>query len=231
MFGNHDMYYTTRINDDVGSNAYIENNNLVIEAREEVYEGENYTSAMIRTKDLKSFKYDSKLVIVAKLPSTKGIFPAFWCSSQSETYPTRQLDGEIDLMEFINTNLVYGTLWAYWIDDLENYNDVSEFDIADYHSEYITKSITNEELSQNYHTYKTEWYQDRMKFFIDGTKIGEISYKDYQSDLYKPFQQEFYLRLNVAVGGAWAGSPDESSEFPQKMYIDSVKYYRRVGRG
>lgn len=240
IFGAYDMWYTLRKDDESGANAYIEDGKLVLEAREEVDyggHGENYTSAMIRTKDLKAFDVGSKIEIRAKLPATQGLFPAIWMSSQDELYvgkdstQSRKLNGEIDIMEFLgsDTDKVYSTVWGYQVPDLSSYTDVKDFEDEYYLSDSgnVTKSYTD--FTTSYHTFGMEWYADRMDFTIDCKIYHTMTFSDYQyGALYQPFQttlNSFYLRMNVAVGGSWAGSPDETSVFPAKMYIDWVKYF------
>lgn len=242
VFGAGEHWYTLRKDDEDGANAYIEDGKLVLETREEADyggHGETYTSAMIRTYQLKAFDYGGKIEVRAKLPGTQGMFPAIWMSSNDELYSTRRLNGEIDIMEFLghDTDKVYGGAWFYDVPDLSSYSSPDDFEIEYYdnHSNgnlvyvYDGNSV---DFTNSYHVFSLEWESTGFKYKVDGKTFLETTFSDYEfGSLYEPFQttdNSFYLRLNIAVGGAWAGAPDETSIFPQKFYIDYVKYYRRV---
>ena len=229
------QYYTDR--EDENANVYIEDGKLVIEAREEEYEGQSYTSGMIRTKDLKSFGNGGqacKFEVRAKLAGTQSLFPALWFSSQDEPYNiegesslSRHLNGEIDMIEFLgsDTDKIYSTLWCMYVDDISAYESFEDIEDENYDSESGSSVKTFNDYASEYHTFGMEWYTDRILFQIDGKTYYIYTFSDYQfSSIYQPFRYDFYFRMNIAVGGDWAGAPDETSVFPAKMYIDWVKY-------
>ncbi|MCX8093454.1 MAG: glycoside hydrolase family 16 protein [Candidatus Goldbacteria bacterium] len=205
-WGNNELqYYTSRT-----INAYIENGNLIIQALAENYNGYNYTSARIKSINKIYFKY-GKIEARIKLPYGQGIWPAFWMMGKTGTWPAC---GEIDIMEMIGggidrDNKCYGTV--HWDDNGHKQAGGSI-------------SLNWPEIFANdYHVFGVEWNEEKIKWFLDGIKYYEI---DITPPTMKELHQEFYILLNVAVGGNWPGAPDMTTSFPQKMYVDWVRWYK-----
>jgi beta-glucanase (GH16 family) len=205
-WGNNELeYYTSRT-----INAYTENGSLVIQALAESYSGYNYTSARMITKGKMSRQY-GKVEARMKLPYGQGIWPAFWMMGDNYTWPAC---GEIDIMEMIGggagrDNVCYGT--GHWDDGGHQSSGGS-----------ITPVVWPAKLSDDYHVYGIEWDAASIKWYVDGTLYHTL---DTTPAAMSEFRQPFFLLLNVAVGGNWPGSPDGSTVFPQKMYVDWVRWY------
>lgn len=202
--GNNELqYYSSR-----SSNSFIDSGKLVIQALKESYLGKNYTSARMRTKNKGDWKY-GRFDIKAKLPFGQGLWPAIWMLPTDWEYGSWPLSGEIDIMEMLGhqTSKVYGTIhfgpaWP------NNQNKGGS---------YILQQGT---FVNNYHLFTVEWDSVGFKWFVDGYKFFSTNYG-------KPFDKRFHILLNVAVGGNWPGSPNEYTFFPQQMYIDYVRVYRK----
>ena len=79
------------------------------------------------------------------------------------------------------------------------------------------------DVGDNYHLYSIEWYADRIDFFIDDVKYFTFTNDGAGNFRTWPFDQRFHLLINIAVGGQWPGSPDNSTKFPSEMLIDFVR--------
>ncbi len=208
---NESQYYTKRI-----ENARIEDSALIIEARKEAYSGFQYTSARINTyANNLSWKY-GKIEARMKLPYGQGIWPAFWMLGKSYYngigWPAC---GEIDIMELIGggegkDDKVYATL--HWADANNNYASYGK-------SMQLNQGI----FADTYHTFSLEWNETTIKCFLD-----EIQYYiiDITPAALSEFKNNFFIILNLAVGGNWPGYPSASTVFPQKFYIDYVRVYQ-----
>ncbi len=212
-WGNKELeYYTSK-------NAYISNGALVIEARKQKitdkYGTYNYTSARLNTAGKFSFKY-GKVVIRAKLPHGQGIWPAFWMLGDNLGQVGWPNCGEIDIMEMLgsNTSKVYGTV----------HGPISG-------AVGIGKSYTlsSGSFSDSYHTFTFIWNRNAMGWYVDGHLYFFLT-KSYVEANYGSqewvYDHPFFLIINLAVGGNWPGNPNESTKFPQKMYIKYIKVYQ-----
>jgi beta-glucanase (GH16 family) len=185
---------------------------MIIEARKESYAGKNYTSSKILTRGKKFFKF-GRIDIRAKLPKGKGIWPAFWLLPQNNVFGGWPRSGEIDLMEMIGhePNRSYGTLHfgpGPGSTQLgRNYT--------------LPSGIFNDE----FHVFSLEWKNNEIKWFIDGNLFSTYTIADFGTNNY-PFNEDFFLIFNLAVGGNWPGSPDASTYFPQWLIVDYVRLYQ-----
>jgi beta-glucanase (GH16 family) len=205
-FGNNEeQYYSNR-----PENAYLEADNLVIEAREERYMGLHYSSAKMQTLVLGEWQY-GRIDIRARLPYGQGIWPAFWMLP-ARTIPST---GEIDIMEALGheAQTVYGTLHYGAIDD----------------PQHVGSSYTLEEgtFADDYHIFSIVWEAESIRWFIDGIQYQEQT-EFYTGDADSPssFDHKYYLIINLAVGGTWPGRPDETTVFPQRLMVDYVRVYQ-----
>lgn len=211
-WGNNEwQYYTDR-----EENCYVADGFLHIVAREEQWGSNDYTSARIRTINKADFLY-GRLEARLSLPSTTGIWPAFWMMPTDSVYGGWAASGEIDIMESINVaERTYGTIHfgGNWPDNA---------------SAGGVNPATGADLTQ-FHTYGIEWEPDEIRWYFDGqhfhTETSASWYTDAaQGNPRAPFDQYFHFLLNVAVGGNWPGYPDQTSVFPQEMVVDWVRVY------
>ncbi|MBW6411126.1 glycoside hydrolase family 16 protein [Clostridium weizhouense] len=203
-WGNNELQYYT----DREENARIEDGNLVIQAKKEDFNGSKYTSARLKSEGLQEFTY-GKIEARIKLPSDKGLWPAFWMLGANMSSVKWPNCGEIDIMEHVNTeNKIYGTL--HWNDKgAQSFGNKFEVDVTEYH------------------TYSIEWNPNTIKWFVDGVQYEELSIANNitgNDEFHKPF----FILLNLAVGGNWPQDPDLSTNFPAKMYVDYVRVYKNV---
>lgn len=207
---------------DSPENIYIEDGSLVLKPVETVNEdgSVSYTSGRVNTQNKHDFKYGLFEARV-KVPEGQGFLPAFWMMPTNENlYGQWPRCGEIDIMEVLgnDTDTSYGTI---------HYGNP--------HSE-SQGSYTLEEgtFSDEYHVFDVEWEPGKISWYVDGKLIhtednwysategqGEVTYP-------APFDQPFYIILNLAVGGNWPGNPDETTDIANSAYyIDYVKVYQK----
>lgn len=208
-WGNNELeYYTNR-----NVNSYIQDSSLVIEAKKESYGGKSYTSARMITKGKRFFTY-GKIEARMKLPYGKGIWPAFWMLGENISTVSWPACGEIDIMELIgggaNDKRIYGT--AHWESNGH----------ASYGGNY---TLGTGIFADDYHVFSIVWNSKSIQWFVDGSKYVTI---DITPAGLQAFHKNNFIILNLAVGGNWPGSPDATTIFPQKMYIDYVRVYQEV---
>ncbi|GAB6930412.1 hypothetical protein JCM10914A_43950 [Paenibacillus sp. JCM 10914] len=205
-WGNNELqYYTER-----PENLQVTGGNLVITARKEGYGGMNYTSARIKTQGLQNFTY-GKVEARIKLPSGQGLWPAFWMLGSNITSVGWPRSGEIDIMERVNHN--------------PNVNGTVHWD-AGGHAEY-GRASGNLDFSQ-FHVYSIEWDSKYIRWFVDGQQFNEF-YIENGTGNTEEFHRPFFILLNMAVGGNWPGSPNNSTPFPSQMLVDYVRVYQDTG--
>ncbi|EMU55810.1 glycoside hydrolase family 16 protein [Clostridium butyricum] len=210
-WGNNELQYYT----DRSDNSRIEDGNLVIEAHKENYNGSDYTSARLKSKELKEFTY-GRIEARIKLPLDQGLWPAFWMLGSSFTGDDKwPYCGEIDIMEHVNKEpVVSGAL--HW-----DNNGPQTFG----------QSVTVDNLD-DYHVYALEWTKNYIKWYVDdqlfcAADISDIIIPNLERNIKNndAFHQPFFILLNMAVGGNWPKDPDDSTDFPAKMYVDYVRVY------
>jgi len=173
------------------------------------------TSARINSQNKFSFKY-GKVQARIKVPTDKGMWPAFWMLGKNHPTVGWPRCGEIDIMEAsplpqYGNDVAMSTV--HWWDDASGSHI--------YEGNTIKMSAP---LSENYHVYEVEWDEQRI--------IGKIDNITYFVKVIDPasmdeFLKEFFLIFNVAVGGSLGGSPDASTNWPQSMYVDWVRVYQK----
>jgi beta-glucanase (GH16 family) len=81
-------------------------------------------------------------------------------------------------------------------------------------------------FSDDFHVFAVEWTQDRIVWYVDDKSYFSVKVSDVTSRGEWVFDHNFFIILNVAVGGTFVGSPDETTEFPQTMLVDWVRVYK-----
>lgn len=234
-WGNNELQYYTR----EPENAFVKDGVLHIRAIKESLHGCGYTSARMKTKkrdgsSLFAQRY-GKFEFRAKLPAGKGVWPALWMLPQDEKYGAWAASGEIDVMEARGQepNKVLGTLH--------------------YGGRWPTNTHTGKDFIfpkdgtfTDFHIYAVEWEPGEIRFYVDGDHYQTQSFwwstnkiegnkgarPRNEDDLTlwpAPFDQPFYLIMNVAVGGQFLGNPDANTPFPAEMLVDYVRVYEKVG--
>jgi beta-glucanase (GH16 family) len=205
-WGNNELQYY------LAENAWVANQYLTIEAREQQYAIRNYTSAKLTTKGRFSFRY-GRVDIRALLPYGQGLWPALWMLGNDIDQVGWPRCGEIDIMEMIGgsnrENTCYGTI--HWHD-------------GNGHASYGgSRTQSSESFAEAYHVFSIIWDENKIRWFVDNEFYHEVTITDSQQT---EFHQEFWLILNVAVGGNWPGNPDATTTFPQQMRVDYVRVFR-----
>ena len=224
-FGNQEkQYYTNR-----PENAYVDGEYLTITALKESYESMNYTSSKIWTQGVAIFKY-GKIEMRAKLPSGRGTWPAFWMMPTLSKYGGWPKSGEIDIMEHVgyNPNVVLGTLHT------ERFNGINGRGVNT-NSLINDGTLTSIDALNEFHTYGIIWNETSIEWFFDGYSLGSVSYSPTKSQSYLyptsvdwPFDQNFYIILNLAIGGTWGGAQGiDDTIFPTQFIIDYVRVYQQ----
>ena len=194
-------------------NARQENGNLVIEARRDWYNGIEYSSARLVSRNKGDWKY-GRIEVKAKIPLGQGLWPAIWMLPTDWVYGGWPASGEIDIMENfalggIKPNSIEGNIHT------QAYN----------HSIGTNKGSKSQWLSNiqdNYHVYAVNWYADRLEFQVDGQTY--FTFQNEGNWQAWPFDQRFHLILNIAVGGTLGTTPDPNI-FPKQMLVDYVRVY------
>lgn len=206
-WGNNELQYYRQ------ENARVEGGVLTIEAKKETYSGRNYTSARMKTQGKRSFKY-GRIDIRALLPKGQGIWPALWMLGNDITTVGWPRCGEIDIMEMIGggagrDNRVHGTV--HW--DFNGHVNAG--------GSYTKASGI---FADEYHVFTLIWDETTMKWFVNDIQFYVI---DITPTHMTEFHQNFFFIFNVAVGGNWPGSPDETTVFPQQMKVDYIRIFQK----
>lgn len=213
-WGNNELQYYTanRL-----ENARVENGYLTIEARKELYEGKDYTSARLVSTNKGDWLY-GRFEVKAKLPGGKGTWPAIWMLPTTWIYGNWPSSGELDIMEYVgyDPGKVHGSVHT------EAYNHVIGT------QKTSTVDVTDAETA--FHTYAIEWTSEKVDFFVDDTKYFSFAneHKDYKV---WPFDQPFHFILNLAVGGNWGGAQGvDPNIWPQSMVVDFARVYQFISK-
>ena len=176
----------------------------------------NYTSARINTRDRFAFKY-GRIEARIRLPGGQGLWPAFWLLPQDDVYGGWAASGEIDVMEAVNLgaaggNTVFGTIHygGEWPNNVFTGN------------EYIVPT----DATAEFHTYTLEWDEAELRWFVDDVLYAmQNAWSTTSAPFPAPFDQPFYILLNVAVGGNFPGPPNAETALPVTMEVDYVRVY------
>jgi beta-glucanase (GH16 family) len=233
-WGNAELQYYTR----EPENAFVKEGHLHIRAVKESLHGCGYTSARLKSRkrdgsSLFSKKY-GRFEFRAKLPVGKGIWSALWMLPQDDKYGTWASSGEIDVMESkgqeptkVHGTLHYGARWP------NNTHSGKEY------------TLPAGESIASFHVYAVEWEPGEIRWYVDEkltltqsfwwstskVELDKGAKPSKEADLNAwpaPFDQPFYLLMNVAVGGRFLGNPDKTTKFPVEMVVDYVRVYDKL---
>jgi beta-glucanase (GH16 family) len=213
-YGNSELQnYTSR-----AENAYVDGDKLIITALKETYGSEAYTSAKIWTQGIKNWKY-GKFEIRAKVPAGVGTWPAFWMMPKNSSYGIWPKSGEIDILEHsaLALNKVLGSIHT------EKYNHKL--------GTQISFSKSNPTLTSEFHTYSMVWNEFSIAWYLDDVQYGKTTFNpnmntDVETYAAWPFDQEFYLIINLAMGGSMGGTVDPNF-VSDTFEIDFVRVYQQ----
>lgn len=203
-------------------NVFVRDGKLVLKAIKTTDENgkDYYTSGKVKTQNKKDFMY-GKVVARAKVPEGQGLWPAIWMMPTDESYYGQWPKcGEIDIMEVLGNQpeLSYSTI---------HYGEP--------HAEQQgTRQLTSGSYATDFHEYSVEWEPGEMRFYTDDelvltvndwfTAVNGEDEKPYPA----PFNQTFFVQMNLAVGGTWPGNPDDTTDFDKAEFeIDYVRVYQK----
>ncbi|MFC2110163.1 family 16 glycosylhydrolase [Bacteroidota bacterium] len=206
-WGNNELQYYTDRNDNIS----VQNGKLLITANQEDYQGSSYTSARILTKgkfDQKYGRFEARI----KVPYGQGIWPAFWLLGDNIDQVGWPQCGEIDIMEYRGQEptLLHGSIHG---PGYSGGNPVTK-----------TYELINDRFDTGFHIFGIEWGPKYINYYVDDVLYNQITPADADGEWV--FDHPFYIIINLAVGGSFAGSPNAETVFPQTMLVDYVRVYK-----
>ena len=213
-WGNDELQYYT----DSTQNASLDGDgNLAIVARrtgpqpgESSHDGCGYTSARLVTKDTMAFSY-GLVTARLKLPAAPGCWPALWMLGQNLDEAGWPACGEIDVMEHFGDGsaVVHGTVHG------PGYSGPAG----------ITASCrAQSSLPDQFHIYTVCWQPQRIRWYLDDALYATVTPHDLRRNPWV-FDHDFFLLVNVAVGGTMSQAPGPDAPFPQTLLMDYVRVY------
>lgn len=206
---------------DSEDNIFIRDGKLILKAIRTEQDGEPYyTSGKVNSQNKQDFLY-GKVVASAKVPAGQGLWPAIWMMPKDESfYGQWPKCGEIDIMEVLGsqTDTAYGTV---------HYGEPH----AEQQDTFV---LTNGSYADDFHEFSVEWEPGEIRWYIDGKLYHTVNnwFTAVQGEDEKPypapFDQPFFVQMNLAVGGVWPGDPDETTDFDNAEFeIDYVRVYQK----
>jgi len=204
-------------------NVAVSGGNLILTARRQSFGGRQFTSGKVHTRDKHAFLY-GRMEMRAKIPTGGGMWPAFWMMPQDDVYGGWAASGEIDIMESANGTTTVGGALHYGGAWPANTSTSSSY------------SLGGANFADAYHVYAVEWEADQIRWYVDGVLFSTRDSWQWYSDgapqnPRAPFDQEFYLILNAAVGGYYTGCLEPAcvtATLPQQYLIDYVRVYQET---
>ena len=202
-------------------NVFIRDGKLVLKGIKTDKNGSDYyTSGKIKSQNKKDFTY-GKVSVSAKVPQGQGLWPAIWMMPTDESkYGQWPKCGEIDIMEVLGNDVstAYGTV---------HYGEP--------HGEKQgTVKLESGSYADSFHEYSVEWEPGEMRWYIDGKEYLKVNdwFTAEQGQDEKPypapFDQSFFVQLNLAIGGNWPGNPDSTTDFSKaELEVDYVRVYQK----
>ena len=198
-WGNGEVQYYTQ------DNVTVADGNLVITARREAESGYDFTSARITTQDKFEFTY-GRVEARAKMPAGGGTWPAIWMLGANFDEVGWPQTGEIDIMEWVGNN---PTRTSSALHFPENSGGNAVFDDTE-----IANATTE------FHTYGVEWTSENITFLRDG-----VEFFTFTNEESLPFNKDFFLIMNVAMGGGLGGAIDPAFQ-ESSMEVDYIRVYQ-----
>ncbi|MDE2347126.1 MAG: glycoside hydrolase family 16 protein [Gammaproteobacteria bacterium] len=234
-WGNEELQYYT----DDAANLCVKDSLLHLRALKESLHGCGYTSARIKTRRRDGMplfnKRYGKFEFRAKVPHGKGLWPAIWMLPQDDTYGAWAASGEIDVME------IAGERPHEYLGSLHFGSTAPKRSLVTH-----VHAFADGGTVADFHVYAVEWEPGEIRWLVDGVvwarqtfwwsckalRNGRGIEARNSSDLNPwpaPFDQPFYIIMNVAVGGDFPGVPNAATRFPAELIVDYVRVYDRVG--
>ena len=169
-----------------------------------------YSSTRITTKSKFEFQY-GKIEVRAKLPIGKGLWPAFWMLGSNISDVGWPKCGEIDILEYIGREpqQIFTSLHTQ-----DSYGNTVN-----------TKKTKIDAIEEGFHKYAVDWTKDKIQFFVDEQLVYTFDPENKTEDVW-PFDQPFYMIVNLAIGGNFGGPEVDDLIFPQEFVLDYIKVYK-----
>ncbi|MAX71210.1 MAG: laminarinase [Flavobacteriaceae bacterium] len=185
-------------------NVQVKDGSLIITATKD---STSYFSGRITTKNKFEFQYGT-IEAKMKLPEGSGLWPAFWMLGSNISEVGWPKSGEIDIMEYVGKkpHEIHTTLHTQ-----DSYGQSKN-----------TKISTIETIEEGFHTYKAKWTEESITFYIDDNEVYVFNPKVKDENTW-PFNQPFYILVNMAIGGNFGGPEVDDNIFPKQFEIDYIK--------
>jgi len=208
-WGNNELQYYQ------AENATVADGLLTITAREEAFAGHDYTSARMRSLGKGDWTY-GRIEMRARMPIGQGLWSAFWMLPSDSTYGGWAASGEIDIVEYIGDlpyrilgTIHYGAPWPHNVYSTINYY------------------LPNGTFHDDFHVFALEWELGTIRWYVDGIPFAtRNNWFSTGGPFPAPFDTDFHLLLNLAVGGNLPGPPNATTVFPQEYVVDYVRVYQ-----
>lgn len=211
-WGNNELQYYTE-----GDNVTVSDGKLIIEAREETFNSNTFTSTRLVSRNKGDWRY-GKFEISAKLPNTLGSWSAIWMLPTIRQYGEWPNSGEIDIMEYVvqNPDTIHGTVHT------------AKFNHKIGTQQGFSKPLSD--VSTTFNTYTVEWLPDQIRFYLNDEFVYRFMpslYLSCPTSQQWPFDIPFHLIMNIAVGGDWGGARGVAQEgWPTTMEVEYVRVYQ-----
>jgi len=211
-------------------NAFCEKGFLIIEGRRERKPNPNheagskdwkkkrkeieYTSSSVTTRGLHHWQY-GRFEIRAKIDTSPGLWPAFWCLGIKGEWPS---NGEIDIMEYYRGKLLANVAWG------TNKRWKAKWDTV----RKPIEEFGDPDWSKKFHVWRMDWDEESIRLYVDGKLLNTTLLKDTingDKERKNPFKQPHYIIPNLAIGGNSGGDPSKT-KFPSRYVIDYVRIYQ-----
>jgi len=188
-------------------NHRLKGGKLIITAKKE---DSIYTSTRITTEGKKEFQY-GRIEARVKLPKGQGVWPAFWMLGSNIKTVGWAKCGEIDIMEYVGKkpHTIYTTLHT-----------------EDSHGNSLNAKITNfPNIEDGFHVFAIDWTKDKIEFLVDNLSVY-VFQPQIKNENTWPFDQKFFILINMAIGGNFGGPEVDDNIFPQEYIIDYIRVFQ-----
>jgi beta-glucanase (GH16 family) len=202
------QYYT----DNRRENARLESGQLVIEARQDNFEGVEYSSARLKTLHRASWTY-GRIEARVQVPSGRGTWAAFWmyADDMRRAWPGA---GELDILEHVGMEPNHITQIAH----------STKYNWMNHNAPGAVTTLQDPHLQ--FHVYSIEWFPDHIDWYID-SQLTATGVNDESGEEGWPYAKAFHILLNLAVGGAWGGQQGIDPDiWPRRMRVDWVRVWQ-----
>ena len=207
-WGNNELQYYRE------ENTIVTDGSLVIQAKKEDFGGSEYTSSRLISMDKREFEY-GRIDIRAALPEGQGMWPALWMLGANFDEVGWPSCGEIDIMEALgdDTRRVLGTA-HYGVTGNPSTFRTGRYDLG-----------RDRDYVDEWHVYSLIWSEDSITWLVDDVEFHSLTPAETGNAPW-PFNNPFFMIMNVAVGGQLPGNPDATTIFPQRMAVDYIRVFQ-----